>query len=216
MAALRAALRTCTRLGNIGVGEAVARQVVTGAPLVSPCRGLRTPPAISSALSHATPWTSRQEVVVDDTEAERNFSHEVIGKVDQQVREGLAGRLFAVVFLQGKQHLVTPGDLVVVQTYFPPNTGDALRLEKVMMVGSRDFSLYGRPLLGQDLVRVEATVVEKTLSHCRIYFYNRRRKNSRKTKFKRETHTLLRINRIEITHGINEVPEVTGVDGRTL
>ncbi|MPC09472.1 hypothetical protein E2C01_002084 [Portunus trituberculatus] len=33
---------------------------------------------------------------------------------------------------------------------------------------------------------------------------------------KRETHTLLRINRIEITHGINEVPEVTGVDGRTL
>lgn len=56
---------------------------------------------------------------------------EVIEKVDSQVREGLAGRLFAVVYLQGKQHLVTPGDLVVVQTPFPPNIGDAIRLEKV-------------------------------------------------------------------------------------
>lgn len=55
---------------------------------------------------------------------------------------------------------------------------------QVLCVGGQDFTLFGRPLLRKDLVNVEATVVEKTLSHCRIYFYNRRRKNSRKTKCK--------------------------------
>lgn len=53
-----------------------------------------------------------------------------------------------------------------------------------MMVGGRDFSLYGRPLLSPGLVQVHARVVEKTLSHCRIYFRYLRRKNSRKMKCK--------------------------------
>lgn len=51
-----------------------------------------------------------------------------------------------------------------------------------MMVGGRDFSLYGRPLLPQSLVQVHARVVEKTLSHCRIHFRYRRRENYRKMK----------------------------------
>ncbi|XP_050729834.1 39S ribosomal protein L21, mitochondrial-like [Eriocheir sinensis] len=225
MAAFRAAVRTFTRLGNSGVAECVEKLTglrlagvgqVGGNLLASHSRGLRTPPASTSALPHSRYQAVQQEVVVDDTDALKEFSHEVIGKVDEQVRDGAAGRLFAAVYLQGKQHLVTPGDLVVVQTAFPPSIGDAIRLEKVMAVGARDFTLFGRPLLGKDLVRVEATVIEKTLSHCRVYFYYRRRKNTRRTKFNRTTHTLLRINRIEITHGINEVPETTGVEGRVL
>ena len=53
-----------------------------------------------------------------------------------------------------------------------------------MCVGGKDFTLYGRPLLHRDLVNVEATVIEKTLSHTVIDFYNRRRKNSRRTRCK--------------------------------
>lgn len=57
----------------------------------------------------------------------------MIEKVNNQIDEGRQGRLFAVVFIQGKQHLVTPEDLVVVQGVFPPNIGEVIRLEKVRL-----------------------------------------------------------------------------------
>ena len=49
--------------------------------------------------------------------------------------------------------------------------GQRIRLEKILLVGSSDFTLVGRPLLPRDLVNVEATVVEKSLSHKKINFY---------------------------------------------
>lgn len=156
----------------------------------------------------------KQELVKDCKQEQDLFTDNVISKVNNQIVKGSHGRLFAVVYIHGHQHLVTQEDLLIVQGVFPPSIGDVIRLEKVLCVGGQDFTLFGRPLLRKDLVNVEATVVEKTLSHCRIYFYNRRRKNSRKTKFNRETHTLLRINRVEIMQKIDEVPEVEGVDGR--
>ena len=49
--------------------------------------------------------------------------------------------------------------------------GQRIRLEKILLVGAFDFTLMGRPLLPRDLVNVEATVVEKSLSHKKINFY---------------------------------------------
>ena len=43
--------------------------------------------------------------------------------------------------------------------------GQRIKIEKVLLIGSKDFTLIGRPLLPRDLINVEATVVEKTLSH---------------------------------------------------
>ncbi|KAK3852620.1 hypothetical protein Pcinc_040805 [Petrolisthes cinctipes] len=183
--------------------------------LLTQIRGLRSGPmGWGGGRAGVRTAAVTQEVVEDSEEAEKQLSKEVIHCVNQQVQTGEYGRLFAVVFLQGKQHLVTTGDLVVNQGFFPPNIGDELRLEKVLMVGSRDFSLYGRPLLRPGLVHVEARVVEKTLSHCRIYFRYQRRKNSRKSKFNRETHTVLRITRVEVMRPVGEVPEVEGIEGK--
>lgn len=41
---------------------------------------------------------------------------------------------------------------------------------QVLMVGAKDFSLFGRPLLPPKAVTVEATVVEKTLTSADVRF----------------------------------------------
>lgn len=48
--------------------------------------------------------------------------------------------------------------------------------KQVLLVGGRDFTLVGRPILPQDLVSVNATVIEKDLSHTKTIFFKRRRK----------------------------------------
>ena len=67
-----------------------------------------------------------------------------------------------------------------------------------MMVGGRDFSLLGRPLLPPGLVTVEATILEKTLSRTKIHQNFKKRENFRKMKFMREEWTILRINDVKL------------------
>lgn len=79
--------------------------------------------------------------------------------------------------MAGKQRRVTDGDLIMIEGTHPANVGDVIRAEKILLLGSKDFTLLGRPLLRPDLVRVEATVVEKSLTHTKTHFRKRRRKN---------------------------------------
>ena len=109
----------------------------------------------------------------------KNFVVETIEKVNSQIKSNSHGRLFAVIHFAGKQRRVTDGDLIMIEAAHPANVGDVIRAEKVLLLGSRDFTLLGRPLLRPDLVRVEATVVEKSLTHTKTVFRNRRRKNTR-------------------------------------
>ena len=76
--------------------------------------------------------------------------------------------------------------------------GASIILEKILAVGGRDFTLLGRPLLPPGLVRVEVTVVEKTLSRTKIVQTFRKRENYRKIRFERERWTLLRIGDIKV------------------
>lgn len=101
---------------------------------------------------------------------------EVISEINKQVSTATTSRLFAVVHICGKQFKVTENDLIVIQGYWPPNPGDQLKLEKVLLVGSTDFTLVGRPILNRELVNIDATVVEKTFSHTKTRFRMRPRK----------------------------------------
>ena len=94
----------------------------------------------------------------------------VVQKVNETLHREDLGRLFAVIHIQSKQRKVTTEDLLVVEGYFYPNVGDKIRLEKVLLVGGADFTLAGRPLLSRNQVKVEATVIEKTLSHFHVRF----------------------------------------------
>lgn len=51
---------------------------------------------------------------------------------------------------------------------------------QVLLVGSTDFSLIGKPLVQDGLVNVHATVIEKSLSHTKTHFKMKRRKQYRR------------------------------------
>jgi large subunit ribosomal protein L21 len=57
------------------------------------------------------------------------------------------GRLFAVVYINGRQRKITTEDIIIVEGQFPPDIGDRIKLEKVLLVGSKDFTVIGRPML---------------------------------------------------------------------
>ncbi|CAH1798471.1 unnamed protein product [Owenia fusiformis] len=122
--------------------------------------------------------------------------------------EHTLGRLFAVVQVFGKQRKVTPEDIIVVDNMMEADIGDKIRLEKVLLVGSQDFTLIGRPLLSRNMVNVEATVVEKTLEYVKIFFTYKKRKDVRKMRLTRQGQTFLRINSIEVN--LETLPDMIG------
>lgn len=125
-----------------------------------------------------------------------NKGPELMEKIENVCLSQDMGRLFAVVYIDKQQRKITTEDLLVINGFFPPQIGDKIRLEKVLMVGSKDFTLTGAPLLSKDLVKVEATVIEKTLSHIRVHF--EKRKKFQRFKLLQSPQTVIVINSIEV------------------
>ncbi|KAI5761334.1 MRPL21 [Gulo gulo luscus] len=123
---------------------------------------------------------------------------EVVGKVNELIATGQYGRLFAVVHFASQQWKVTSEDLILINNKLDIACGERIRLEKVLLVGADNFTLLGKPLLGKDLVRVEATVIEKTESWPKINMKFKKRKNYKRKKVIVNPQTVLRINTIEI------------------
>ncbi|XP_059006039.1 large ribosomal subunit protein bL21m [Mustela lutreola] len=141
------------------------------------------------------PWP---EVVLPDPAEETKRHAEVVGKVNELIATGQYGRLFAVVHFASQQWKVTSEDLILINNKLDIACGERIRLEKVLLVGADNFTLLGKPLLGKDLVRVEATVIEKTESWPKINMKFRKRKNYKRKKVIVNPQTVLRINTIEI------------------
>ncbi|XP_048215711.1 39S ribosomal protein L21, mitochondrial isoform X2 [Perognathus longimembris pacificus] len=141
------------------------------------------------------PWP---EVVLPDPEEETRYHTEVVRKVNELIAAGQHGRLFAVVHFASHQWKVTSEDLILIENKLDVQCGERIRLEKVLLVGADDFTLLGKPLLSKDLVRVEATVIEKTESWPKVNMKFRKRKNFRKKHINVNPQTVLRINSIEI------------------
>ncbi|KAM6157643.1 large ribosomal subunit protein bL21m [Rhynchocyon petersi] len=141
------------------------------------------------------PWP---EIVLPDPVEEVKHHAEVVRTVNRLIAEGRYGRLFAVVHFASHQWKVTSEDLILVENELDIACGERIRLEKVLLVGSDNFTLLGKPLLGKDLVRVEATVIEKTESWPKVNMKFRKRKNYRKKRIIVTPQTVLRINTIEV------------------
>ncbi|KAH8261477.1 hypothetical protein KR044_009856, partial [Drosophila immigrans] len=140
----------------------------------------------------------------------------VCDKVNQQVAKSEQGRLFAVVHLCGKQYKITPGDIILVEGYWPPTIGDEISLDKVLLAGARDFSLIGRPILEPGLVTVKATIIEKTLTHTKTHFKKKRRKQYMRINFQRSPNTMIRINSIELTRPVENNSGADALPSRRL
>lgn len=70
------------------------------------------------------------------------------------------------------------------------------KFRKVLLAGSDNFTLTGRPLIQPNLVDVQATVIEKTIAHTRTTFKKKRRKQYMRIKFHRSAQSMIRINSI--------------------
>lgn len=145
-------------------------------------------------------------------DSNEKITKEVIDAVNNQIMSGTTGRLFAVVHVLGKQFKITENDLILLQGDIAMGIGDKIILEKILLLGSKDFTLVGHPLLSKDLIRIEATVIEKTLSPVNTIFKMIPRANHKRMKFSRIQQTVLRINSINIKALSN--PEVEGIDKR--
>ncbi|ESO02568.1 hypothetical protein HELRODRAFT_161850 [Helobdella robusta] len=119
-------------------------------------------------------------------------------KVNTQLKQNTVGRLFAVIMVAGKQRKITNEDIIVLDKPIEAQTGEKILLNKVLLVGGSDFTLIGRPLLKPNMVKVEATVIEKPLSHPIVMFWYRRRENFRFFKLRKINYTYLRINDIKL------------------
>ncbi|XP_076240638.1 mitochondrial ribosomal protein L21 [Calliopsis andreniformis] len=162
------------------------------------------------------PWfrepPSLEEIVPECDEEKEKQASDVINAINKQIATKSVGRLFAVIHLCGTQFKVTESDIIIVNGHWPPQPGDKLKLEKVLLVGSKDFTLIGRPILNRELVSVDATVIQKTLSHTITRFRMRKRKQFRRLNFYRIHRTMLRINSININGDIDKKKEVEGLD----
>ncbi|NWU99722.1 RM21 protein, partial [Upupa epops] len=150
---------------------------------------------VATTSLSSPPWP---DVQLPDPVEEAKQHAELVRQVNELIAAGRYGRLFAVVHLASKQWKVTDEDLIMMDNVLPAECGDRIRLEKVLLVGADDFTLVGRPLLGKELVRVEATVLEKTESWPKVNVRFRKRHNYQRRRVTVNPQTVLRINTIRI------------------
>ncbi|XP_041918140.1 39S ribosomal protein L21, mitochondrial [Alosa sapidissima] len=141
------------------------------------------------------PWP---EVTLIDPEEEAKQHQAVVQKVNTLLEKGDYGRLFAVVHFASRQWKVTNEDLILIENHIDAECGDRIRMEKVLLLGGENFTLIGRPLLGRDLVRVEATVIEKTESWPMVHMRFWKRHRYQRKRIIIQPQTVLRINSIEV------------------
>eukprot|EP00340_Litonotus_pictus_P000433 CAMPEP_0170515666 /NCGR_PEP_ID=MMETSP0209-20121228/2077_1 /TAXON_ID=665100 ORGANISM="Litonotus pictus, Strain P1" /NCGR_SAMPLE_ID=MMETSP0209 /ASSEMBLY_ACC=CAM_ASM_000301 /LENGTH=240 /DNA_ID=CAMNT_0010800259 /DNA_START=1 /DNA_END=724 /DNA_ORIENTATION=+ len=76
-------------------------------------------------------------------------------------------KIFAVIEYNGFQHKVTKDDLVMMEK-LPFNAGDSFVIDKVLLIGTTEFTSVGRPVVAN--ARVLCTVEEKPLTEKVIVF----------------------------------------------
>ncbi|XP_068451797.1 large ribosomal subunit protein bL21m [Clinocottus analis] len=188
--------RTCTRLlprpcrlfpGAAATAVRAQSSVVGRGDLVdtTPRTSLSRPPWPETTSPHSE-------------EEERSRHAAVVSAVNLRIQRQDFGRLFAVVHFASRQWKVTSEDLILIENHFEAACGERIRMEKVLLVGAEDFTLLGRPLLGRDLVRVEATVIEKTESWPKVHMRFWKRHRYQRKRIIIQPQTVLRINSIEL------------------
>ncbi|XP_067105362.1 39S ribosomal protein L21, mitochondrial [Osmerus mordax] len=192
-------LRTCRSLQSQHVHVPVINQIGVQFPaLVRHCssQSVKLPSSsVPETSLSRPPWP---ELTPIDPEEQREQHAAVVQKVNGVLAQGDLGRLFAVVHFASRQWKVTNEDLILIENHIEAECGDRIRMEKVLMVGGEDFTMIGRPLLGRNLVRVEATVIEKTESWPKVHMRFWKRHRFQKKKIVIQPQTILRINSIEV------------------
>ncbi|KAI8884673.1 hypothetical protein K501DRAFT_284724 [Backusella circina FSU 941] len=114
----------------------------------------------------------------------------------QKLRDQL--RYYAVAEIAGRPYLITKNDKVIVNRLNDVKVGDVLKLDKVRELGSKDYTLKGAPFVSEGVYDIHATVIEHTKSKMLQIVKKKRRKNYKRTIEHKQTHTVLRISKVDI------------------
>ncbi|KAF7643662.1 hypothetical protein LDENG_00235650 [Lucifuga dentata] len=157
----------------------------------------------SSHSGDLLPWTSLSrppwpEPVFVPEEEQRRRHAATVSAVNRRIAQQDFGRLFAVVHFAGRQWKITAEDLILIENHIEAECGELIRMEKVLLVGAEDFSLVGRPLLDRELVKVEATVIEKTESCPKVHMRFWRRHRFQRKRIIVQPQTVLRITSVRL------------------
>ncbi|GIX61104.1 mitochondrial ribosomal protein L21 precursor, putative [Babesia caballi] len=133
------------------------------------------------------------EITLDES---HNFQVSPPPEVVQQLRDGSAETFCVFKSSALHQHKVTKGDLVQIERLRRRSAGDKVTFGTVLLVGSRDWTIIGKPTV--PYAKVEATIEQQTLCGEQLSF--RYRKSRRISRFLRVRHwvTVLRIDNIVV------------------
>merc|ERR1712227_1157376 len=110
---------------------------------------------------------------------------------------------YAIIYVDD-QFRVTDNDLIEASGDWPVKLGQQIYFEKILLAGSKDFTLLGRPTIPGNLVTVSATCVEKRNNdEAKVRFLNPRAPRKPALSFKREIKTIFRINEVKFSANLN-------------
>eukprot|EP00457_Paulinella_chromatophora_P012156 gb/GEZN01012345.1/.p1 GENE.gb/GEZN01012345.1/~~gb/GEZN01012345.1/.p1 ORF type:complete len:298 (-),score=54.52 gb/GEZN01012345.1/:26-919(-) len=102
--------------------------------------------------------------------------------------------IFAIVSISTVQHKVMKGDIIMVDKILGADLNTQLTFDRVLMLGTRSWTLLGRPFISNCYVK--ATVEEQTKLAKVLVFKKKRRKRYHRTHGHRTDVTILRIDEV--------------------
>ncbi|CAM6090615.1 unnamed protein product [Calypogeia fissa] len=141
---------------------------------------------------------SSSAVAIEEDDTMRlsaEIGYEVLGQYGPGSPRIKPRAAFAVVQVGSHQFKVTPGDMIYTEKLKYADINDKLLLNKVLLLGSLNQTIIGRPIIPD--AGVLAAVEEIALDAKVIVFKKKRRKNYRRTNGHRQELTRLRILQIE-------------------
>ena len=109
-------------------------------------------------------------------------------------QEATANDVFAVVKVSGSQYKVTLGDVLTVNKVVGATVGEIMHLDDVLLVGTPNETIIGRPLVPN--ARVTVAVEEQTKDKKIIVFKKNRRQGYQRKNGARREITVFRVSDI--------------------
>lgn len=129
--------------------------------------------------------------------------NDTINKIQKDAAIDLKNKkVFVVVHIAGSQFKVAHNDVLMINQKIAAECGDLIKLEKVLAIGGRNFTLFGQPLLKREMVNVEAMVMEKTKGEKKHVFKKKKRKGYKRWKGHRQDLSVLKIKKIDFDNSI--------------
>lgn len=106
---------------------------------------------------------------------------------------------YITVHIHGKPYLVVEGDSIRLPFLMPDVVpGDVLRLDRASTLGSRDFTLIGRPFIDDSLFECRATVIGVESEPLRVVIKTKRRQRLTRRIASKHRQTVLRISELKL------------------